>query len=40
MAGNVRHGVSTLSDYDIFLFKQGTHHHLYEKMGAVTAHSK
>ncbi|MBQ3654477.1 MAG: 1,4-alpha-glucan branching protein GlgB [Synergistaceae bacterium] len=34
MAGSVRHGVSTLSDYDIFLFKQGTHYHLYEKMGA------
>ncbi len=34
MAGNIRHGVSPLTDYDIFLFKQGTHYHLYEKMGA------
>ena len=30
----VRYGVSTLSDYDIFLFKQGTHYTLYEKIGA------
>ncbi len=34
MAGNVRHGVSSLTDYDIFLFKQGTHYSLYDKMGA------
>ena len=34
MAGSIRHGVSPLTDYDIFLFKQGTHYHLYEKMGA------
>ncbi|MBQ3401988.1 MAG: 1,4-alpha-glucan branching protein GlgB [Synergistaceae bacterium] len=34
MAGNIRHGVSPITDYDIFLFKQGTHYHLYEKMGA------
>lgn len=33
-AGAVRHGISTLTDYDIFLFKQGTHYSLYEKMGA------
>ena len=30
----VRYGVSTLTDYDIFLFKQGTHYTLYDKMGA------
>ena len=34
MAGSIRHGVSPITDYDIFLFKQGTHYHLYEKMGA------
>ena len=34
MAGTIRHGVSPITDYDIFLFKQGTHYHLYEKMGA------
>ena len=34
MAGSVRYGVSPLTDYDIFLFKQGTHYSLYEKMGA------
>ena len=32
--GAVRHGVSPLTDYDIFLFKQGTHYSLYNKMGA------
>lgn len=30
----VRYGVSPLTDYDIFLFKQGTHYSLYNKMGA------
>lgn len=30
----VRYGVSTLTDYDIFLFKQGTHYTLHDKMGA------
>ena len=34
MAGSVRYGVSPLTDYDIFLFKQGTHYSLYDKMGA------
>ena len=29
-----RYGVSPLTDYDIFLFKQGTHYSLYNKMGA------
>ena len=31
---NVRYDLSLLTDYDIFLFKQGTHYSLYEKMGA------
>ncbi len=30
----VEHGISSLTDYDIFLFKQGTHYSLYNKMGA------
>ena len=34
MAGNIRHGVSPITDYDIYMFKQGTHYRLYEKMGA------
>lgn len=29
-----RHDVSLLTEFDIFLFKQGTHYTLYEKMGA------
>ncbi|MDR1730519.1 MAG: 1,4-alpha-glucan branching protein GlgB [Synergistaceae bacterium] len=29
-----QYNVSGLTDYDIFLFKQGTHYTLYEKMGA------
>ncbi|MHB8482609.1 MAG: 1,4-alpha-glucan branching protein GlgB [Nitrospiria bacterium] len=28
------HSVSLLTDYDIYLFKQGNHFHLYEKLGA------
>ena len=34
MDNSVRYGVSPLTDYDIFLFKQGTHYSLYEKLGA------
>ena len=34
MNNAIRHGVSPLTDYDIFLFKQGTHYSLYNKMGA------
>ncbi|MBQ9565863.1 MAG: hypothetical protein IJU98_09785 [Synergistaceae bacterium] len=34
MNQSIRHGVSPLTDYDIFLFKQGTHYSLYDKMGA------
>src|SRR3989339_1140588 len=30
----MRHDVSRLSDYDIFLFKQGNHADLAEKLGA------
>ncbi len=31
---NYRHDLSLLSDYDIFLFKKGSHLRLYEKLGA------
>ena len=31
---NVTYDVSTLTDYDIFLFKQGNNFRMYEKMGA------
>jgi 1,4-alpha-glucan branching enzyme len=34
MAGQVIHGVSLLTDHDIYLFKEGTHFRLYEKLGA------
>ncbi len=30
----VLYDVSLMSDYDIYLFKQGTHFHLFEKLGA------
>lgn len=30
----IRHDVSRLSEYDIFLFKQGNHTRLYEKLGS------
>ncbi len=30
----IRHGVSLLTDHDIYLFKQGAHARLYEKLGA------
>ncbi|RPJ52292.1 MAG: 1,4-alpha-glucan branching enzyme, partial [Methanobacteriota archaeon] len=33
-AGEVRHGPSLLTDYDIYLFKEGSHTSLYEKLGA------
>jgi 1,4-alpha-glucan branching enzyme len=33
-ASNVDYGVSLLTDHDIFLFKQGQHFRLYEKLGA------
>ncbi|WP_027189390.1 1,4-alpha-glucan branching protein GlgB [Fundidesulfovibrio putealis] len=34
MPGHVIHGVSLLTDHDIYLFKEGTHFRLYEKLGA------
>jgi 1,4-alpha-glucan branching enzyme len=34
MAESVIHGVSLLSDYDIYLFKEGNHFSLYEKLGS------
>ena len=33
-AGKARYDESIVTDYDIFLFKQGTHYTLYQKMGA------
>jgi len=30
----VRHGVSLLTEEDLYLFNEGTHHHLYQKLGA------
>jgi len=34
MSGNVIHGVSLLTEHDIYLFKEGTHFRLYEKLGS------
>jgi len=34
VAGKARYDESIMTDYDIFLFKQGTHYTLYQKMGA------
>ncbi len=34
MASAVRYGVSLLTDHDIYLFKEGSHFRLYEKLGA------
>ncbi len=33
-AGNVRHGVSLLTDHDVYLFKEGTHGAMYGKLGS------
>lgn len=33
-AAKIRHDVSLITDYDIFLLKQGTHYSLYQKLGA------
>ncbi|NLC71832.1 MAG: 1,4-alpha-glucan branching protein GlgB [Desulfuromonadaceae bacterium] len=35
-----RHDISLLSDYDIFLFKQGSHLCLYERLGAHLLHTE
>lgn len=32
--GNVVHGVSRLTEEDIYLFKEGTHYRLYDKLGS------
>ncbi|NJB68967.1 1,4-alpha-glucan branching enzyme [Desulfobaculum xiamenense] len=32
--GGIRHGVSRLTDHDIYLFREGRHFRLYEKLGA------
>lgn len=34
MAKNIIHGPSLFSDHDIYLFKEGTHLHLYNKFGS------
>ena len=34
MAGSVVHGVSLLTDYDLYLFREGNHTRLYEVLGA------
>ena len=34
MAGSVVHGVSLLTDYDLYLFRVGNHTRLYEVLGA------
>ena len=34
IAHQVRHDVSVLGDDDLFLFHEGSHHGLYEKLGA------
>jgi 1,4-alpha-glucan branching enzyme len=34
MSAQVIHGVSLFTDHDIYLFKEGTHFRLYEKLGA------
>src|SRR5512147_3102653 len=31
---NVIHGISLLTDHDIYLFKEGNHFKLYEKLGS------
>lgn len=33
-AGQIIHGVTLLSDQDVYLFREGTHSRLYEKLGA------
>src|SRR5437879_2239589 len=32
--GPMRHDVSLLTDHDIYLFNEGTHYRLYDKLGA------
>ena len=34
MSQNVIHGVSLFTEHDIYLFKEGTHFRLYEKLGS------
>src|SRR5512143_600505 len=36
VTGSVVYNVSILTDFDIFLFKQGNHFHLYNKLGSHT----
>jgi 1,4-alpha-glucan branching enzyme len=34
MTEQIRYGFSLLTDYDVFLFRQGQHHKLYDKLGS------
>ncbi len=34
MAGKILHGVSEFTDHDVYLFKEGSHYRLYEKLGS------
>jgi 1,4-alpha-glucan branching enzyme len=38
--GKVKNDASLLTDYDIYLFKEGKHFSLYDKLGAHTVHEK
>jgi len=33
-AGSVRHDISLLTEHDVYLFKEGSHFRLYDKLGA------
>ena len=33
-ASDMRHGISRFSDHDIYLFKEGNHFRLFDKLGA------
>jgi 1,4-alpha-glucan branching enzyme len=33
-AGEILHGISRFSEHDVYLFKEGSHHKLYEKLGS------
>jgi len=34
MAGKIVHGVSEFTDHDVYLFKEGNHYRLYDKLGS------
>ena len=35
----VRHGITLLTDQDVYLFKEGTHFKLYEKLVVAVGHT-